>query len=59
MRQELRDLYDSLGACHLQIGKYYEYNKLMNNDELWNLLNGIKDVVDPERKMNPGSLGLD
>ncbi|NKB37494.1 MAG: FAD-binding protein [Gammaproteobacteria bacterium] len=59
LREELRDLYDSLGACHLQIGKYYEYEKLMNNDELWNLLNGIKDVVDPERKMNPGSLGLD
>lgn len=59
LREELRDLFDSLGACHLQIGKYYEFDSLMNKSELWTLLNGIKDVVDPERKMNPGSLGLD
>lgn len=58
LREELRDLFDSLGAGHLQIGKYYNYASLMNNDPLWNLLNGVKDVVDPERKVNPGSLGL-
>ena len=58
LRKELRDLYDSLGACHLQIGKYYEYQSMMDNDELWNLLSGVKNVVDPETKMNPGSLGL-
>jgi FAD/FMN-containing dehydrogenase len=59
LREELRDLYDSLGACHLQIGKYYEYRSLINNDALWDLLDGVKNVVDPERLMNPGSLGLD
>ena len=58
LREELRDLFDSLGAGHLQIGKFYEYSNLMNNDTLWTVLNGVKDVVDPDRKINPGSLGL-
>jgi FAD/FMN-containing dehydrogenase len=58
LREELRDLFDSLGSCHLQIGKYYEYSSLMNNDSLWKVLNGVKDVLDPDRKINPGSLGL-
>ena len=58
LREELRDLFDSLGACHLQLGKYYKYSELMNNDTLWNVINGVKDVLDPERKVNPGSLGL-
>ena len=58
LREDLRDLFDSLGACHLQIGKFYEYSSLMDNPALWNVLNGIKDVMDPERKVNPGSLGL-
>lgn len=58
LRDELRDLFDNLGACHLQIGKYYEYSGLMNNQQLWRVVNGVKDVLDPERKVNPGSLGL-
>jgi D-lactate dehydrogenase (cytochrome) len=58
LREELRDLFDKLGACHLQIGKFYKYSDLMTNPSLWNLLNGIKNVVDPGRKINPGSLGL-
>lgn len=58
LREELRDLFDSLGACHLQIGKYYEYKDLMNNETLWNVLEGVKSLLDPDRRVNPGSLGL-
>jgi D-lactate dehydrogenase (cytochrome) len=58
LREELRDLFDRLGACHLQIGKFYAYSELMNNPPLWHLLNGIKNTVDPGRKINPGALGL-
>ena len=58
LREELRDLFDSLGAAHLQIGKFYNFSSLMKNDSLWKLLNGVKDVVDPDRKVNPGALGL-
>ena len=58
LREELADLFDSLGAGHLQIGKFYNFSSLMKNDSLWKLLNGVKDLVDPDRKVNPGSLGL-
>lgn len=58
LREELRELFDSLGALHLQIGKYYPYAELMNNDGLLHLLNSVKDALDPERKVNPGALGL-
>ena len=58
LRQELRDLFDRHGACHLQIGKYYPFRDVMAGDETWELLQGLKRLVDPERRMNPGSLGL-
>ncbi len=58
LRQELRDLYDRHGCCHLQIGKYYPYQELIANEALKNLLQGVKDTVDPARRMHPGCLGL-
>jgi len=57
-RDKIRDLYDQHGCCHLQIGKYYPYQELIGNEPLNALLNGVKDLLDPERKMNPGSFGL-
>ena len=57
LREGLRDLYDQNGCCHLQLGKYYPYQEMMD-DPLKNLLNGVKDVLDPARVMNPGTLGL-
>lgn len=58
LRDELRDLFDALGGLHLQIGKYYPYREIMNNEALGNVVAGMKAVVDPERLMNPGALGL-
>jgi len=58
LRDELRDLFDELGGLHLQIGKYYPYREIMNNEALGELVAGVKAVVDPERLMNPGALGL-
>ncbi len=58
LRDALRDVYDSHGCCHLQIGKYYPYQELMGNEPLKRLLHGVKDVLDPKRQVNPGSLGL-
>lgn len=57
-REELRDLFFELGACHLQLGKYYRFRDAMENQETWHLLEGLKDLVDPAGRMNPGSLGL-
>jgi D-lactate dehydrogenase (cytochrome) len=58
LRDELRDLFDSLGGLHLQIGKYYPYEDMMNNEALAMLARGIKQVVDPDKRMNPGALGI-
>ena len=58
MRDEMRDLYDAHGCCHLQLGKYYPYQEMMANEPLKQLLNDVKDALDPKRTMNPGSLGL-
>ena len=57
LRDGLRDLYDSLGGLHLQIGKYYPYREVMD-ETLWSVIEGVKTVFDRERLMNPGSLGL-
>ncbi|WP_439533375.1 FAD-binding oxidoreductase [Polymorphobacter sp.] len=58
LRDELRDLFDSLGGLHLQIGKYYPFKEIMNNEALPKVIEGLKSVVDPDRLMNPGALGL-
>lgn len=58
LRDELRDIFDRNGGLHLQIGKYYPYTELMNNETLPKVLNGVKDLLDPQRLVNPGSLGL-
>jgi D-lactate dehydrogenase (cytochrome) len=58
LREELRDLFDSLGACHLQIGKYYKYEEVMSKKPLWSIIEKLKSAVDSKRLVNPGSLGL-
>ena len=57
LREGLRDLYDKNGCCHLQLGKYYPFQEMMD-EPLRELLNGVKNVVDPQRVINPGTLGL-
>lgn len=57
-RDALNDLFDELGAAHLQIGKKYRYKQGLEAPAL-QLLEAIKSAVDPERLMNPKSLGLD
>ncbi len=58
LRDELRQLFFDHGANHLQIGKYYQFQEAINNEPLRKLLNDIKDALDPDRVINPGSLGL-
>ena len=57
-RDALNELFDELGAAHLQIGKKYHYRQHLQQPAL-DLLEAIKSAVDPERLMNPKSLGLD
>ncbi|MFQ3595312.1 MAG: hypothetical protein SNJ63_04295, partial [Sphingomonadaceae bacterium] len=58
LRDELRDLFDSLGGLHLQIGKYYPYTEIMENEPLQRVVKGVKQLLDPEGLINPGSLGF-
>jgi hypothetical protein len=58
LRDELRDLFDAQGGLHLQLGKYYPYTEIMNNEALPKVINGVKNLLDPQRLVNPGSLGL-
>lgn len=57
LRRQLAKRFDDLGCCHIQVGKYYEYGPLME-EETWRLTQGIKQLVDPDGLVNPGSLGL-
>lgn len=59
LREGLRALFYELGACHLQLGKYYPYQQSIGNAPFAELLAGIKNVVDPQGLMNPGALGLE
>jgi FAD/FMN-containing dehydrogenase len=57
-RDALNTLFDELGAAHLQIGKKYHYSQQLQQPAAA-LLDAIKTAVDPDRLMNPKSLGLD
>jgi D-lactate dehydrogenase (cytochrome) len=58
LRDKLRDLFDQQGGLHLQIGKYYPYLSIMNNEVTPRVIRNIKNVLDPNNLMNPGSLEL-
>ena len=57
IRKDLARLFLEHGSAHLQVGKMYPYRE--SRDPLtYALLQAIKDHVDPQHLMNPGSLGL-
>ena len=58
LRRELAAIFDSLGAVHLQIGKWYEFASQIEPSALATLTS-VKRALDPDGLINPGSLGLD
>jgi hypothetical protein len=48
-----------LGAVQIQLGKLYPYRASLGDGPTWELLQGLKRLVDPAGILNPGSLGLD
>ena len=52
------DVFESMGGVHMQIGKAYPYYEGLR-PESWRVVEGIKQTVDPEGRINPGSLGLE
>jgi len=57
LRTGLIELFAALGCAHLQIGKTYPYLQLRQAPAV-QLLQAIKNAVDPARAMNPGALGF-
>ena len=51
LRTELRDVMDSHGATHHQLGRFYAPPR-------GSVLSRLKAQLDPERRLNPGVLGL-
>ena len=57
MKHGIADLFQAHGAAHLQIGKFYPYMR-GRDPATAVLIRQLKQVVDPQRRLNPGSLGL-
>lgn len=58
LRRELTEQLDALGAIHLQIGKWYEYGRWLEESSM-SLLRNVKHGLDPAMLLNPGALGIE
>lgn len=57
IRKDLTGVFMRFGTAHLQVGRLYPYRE-SRDPSTFALLQAIKDHVDPQHLMNPGSLGL-
>jgi len=57
-RQGILDIFSKYGAAHFQIGRTYPYRD-NRNETAWDVLDGIKSLLDPNRTINNGALGFD
>jgi len=57
LRAELREVFAAYGAVHAQVGRFYSLTERMDPGSRA-LLERVKRALDPEGRMNPGSLGL-
>jgi FAD/FMN-containing dehydrogenase len=57
LRQGVIDIFGDMGGMHFQIGRAYPV-KGRTDPRGWTILEAIKTNVDPDRRMNPGALGL-
>lgn len=55
-RAALRDKFLEWGAVHAQIGKYYDFRSAVA-PEYYDTLSGIKRLLDPDCRLNPGNFG--
>jgi FAD/FMN-containing dehydrogenase len=58
LRHAMIDRLRDVGAVQIQLGKLYPYRSSLGG-VAWQILEAVKNHVDPARLMNPGALGLD
>ena len=58
LRREIIDVFAAAGGVHMQIGKTYPYREGLR-PESWRVVQSVKTALDPEARVNPGSLGFD
>lgn len=57
IRGELADVFMQRGAVSFQLGKFYRFQQGLEPSAA-KLLSALKSILDPQRRMNPGALGL-
>ena len=57
LRGKINEIFASVGAVHMQVGKSYPYMQ-GRDPEAARVLRDLKNSVDPQNLMNPGALGL-
>ncbi len=57
MKHGIADIFQAHGAAHLQIGKFYPYMR-GRDPQTAKTIRELKALLDPQRRMNPGALGL-
>lgn len=57
LRHDLTLLWDTFGASHFQMGKFYNYADSLSSASLA-FVQALKNAVDPKGLMNPGALQL-
>ena len=57
LREEIKKIFASVGAIHMQVGKSYPY-MTGRDPEAARVLRDIKKSLDPDNLMNPGALQL-
>ena len=57
LREAIIDIFTEAGCSHLQIGKSYRYANGLKAPS-FALAQGLKKLVDPNNRMNPGALGF-
>jgi len=57
MKHGIADIFQRHGAIHLQIGKFYPYMR-GRDPQTAELIRSVKQLIDPQRRLNPGALGL-